>query len=60
MSSSFKSLLRSTRGSIPRLCNHRERRPIPVVFDLESSKNAPLLAAEGFEILEIQIRDEIK
>jgi hypothetical protein len=35
-------------------------RPISAVFDPELSKNAPLLAAEGFEIQEIQIQGEIK
>jgi hypothetical protein len=34
--------------------------PTPAVFDPESSKNAPLLAAEGFQIQEIQIQGEIK
>ena len=32
----------------------------PAIFDPESSKNAPLLAAEGFEIQEIQIQGDIK
>jgi hypothetical protein len=33
---------------------------MPAILDPESSKNAPLLAAEGFEIQEIQIQGMIK
>jgi hypothetical protein len=35
-------------------------RSISAIFYPESSKNAPLLAAEGFEIQEIQIQGMIK
>jgi hypothetical protein len=47
-------------GHTLRLCNCTSPIPFTAVFDPESSKNTPLLAAEGFMIQKIQIQGEIK